>query len=171
MYAPKPAQCGCLAGKSTQPLSGGVAPGEIPLGLDARAAQAAAARRQLGTTAARACMHLVARLGQAHRRDRPEDSRGLVLAAGRVGRLLARVSRTAAPEERTTASSRSDRHARSLRDKRTRGQANGSIAAVIKGNPAYPGAYGRYTAGSSNTSGLPGGPSPPRHGRPPAPTR
>jgi hypothetical protein len=126
------ARCGCLAGESQQPPRRSVAPWAIALGVDAGAAHAAAARGQLGMAASRACMHLVARLGHAQRRDRTDDDRCLVLAAGRLGRMLESVSRTASPEAMTTAASRSGRRTLSLRCKRTRGQANCSITAVIK---------------------------------------
>src|SRR5262245_56865584 len=104
----------------------------MALGVAAGAAQAAAVRGPLGVAASRAGRPLGARWGPAQSRERPHEDRGLVLAAGRLGRRLARVGSTASPEEGTPASSRSGRRTLSLRDKRTRGQAKGSITAVIK---------------------------------------
>src|SRR5262245_32839353 len=115
------ARCGRVAGESTQPPGGGVAPWEIALCLDAGAAYAASAGRPLGAAGPRACGHVVARLGHAQRRDSPEDYRGLVLEGGCLGGLLEGVNGTAAPEDLTTAASRSARRTLSLQCKPTRG--------------------------------------------------
>src|SRR5262249_43082534 len=127
------ARCGRVAGESTQPPGGGVAPWEIALCLDAGAAYAASAGRPLGAAGPRACGHVVARLGHAQRRDSPEDYRGLVLEGGCLGGLLEGVNGTAAPEDLTTAASRSARRTLSLQCKPTRGCANGSITAGSPG--------------------------------------
>jgi len=95
---------------------------------------------------------LVVRLRHAPRRESPEVDRWLVVAAGRLGCSLASVRRTASPEAMTTASCRSDRRTLSLGCKRTQGQANGRITAVLKGNPAEPGAYG---VGGAPSTGAP----------------
>jgi hypothetical protein len=134
-------RCGGLAGASPQPARSRVAPWDRARGVAAGAAPAAAARGQRGTAASRACRPVGARLGQAQRRDRPEEDRCLVLAAGRLGRMLDSARRTASPEEGTPAASRRGRRPVSLGCKRTRGQAHCSITAVLKRNPTYPGAY------------------------------
>jgi hypothetical protein len=93
----------------------------MALCVDAGAADAAAAGGQLESAGPRAFGHVVARLGQAHRRDGTEEYRCLVLEGGRLGGMLEGVDGTASPEDMTTAASRSGRPTLSLRCKQTRG--------------------------------------------------
>src|SRR5215813_3500528 len=64
-------------------------------------------RRQLGAVGSRAYRHVVASLGHAQRRAGTDDYRRLVLEGGRLGGLPEGVEGTTAPEEMTTAASRS----------------------------------------------------------------
>ena len=107
----------------------------MALGMAAGATAAAPTRGPRASVGARTPGPVVARVGDAQRRERPHDHRSVVLAGGCRGGRPAGVGRTTAPKDRTTAASRGDRWALSLRCTPTRGWANGGLTVCYRGKP------------------------------------
>src|SRR6266436_4231146 len=84
------------------------------------AARAAPAGRPLESLGSPTPGHGVAPLGDAHRRDRPDADRRVVLEGGSLGGMPAGGGRTPSPEDVTTAPSRGDRRALRLQCKPAR---------------------------------------------------